>query len=53
MCKYVIKKENDIKYFQNGQWVFKENAEIFDWETAENTVRELKCNGIKTVIESR
>lgn len=23
MCKYIIKKENDIKYYNNGAWVLK------------------------------
>lgn len=27
MCKYIIKKENDIKYYNNGAWVSKDNAE--------------------------
>lgn len=53
MCKYVIKKENDIKYFKNGEWVTKNNAEEFDWYNAENTARELKHNGLHVVIESK
>lgn len=53
MCKYIIKKENDIKYFRNGEWVTEDNAEEFDWSNAENTVRELKRNGVRVVIESK
>lgn len=53
MCKYIIKKENDIKYYNNGAWVSKDNAEKFSWYNAENTVRELKLNGINVIIESK
>ena len=53
MCKYIIKKENDIKYYKNGAWVSKDNAEKFDWYNAENTVRELKLDGINVIIESK
>lgn len=27
MCEYVIKLENDIKYYNNGNWVPKEESE--------------------------
>lgn len=50
MCEYVIKLENDIKYYNNGNWVSKEEAEKFDWYNAENTTRELKRKGINVVI---
>lgn len=53
MCKYVIKKENDIKYYNNGAWTSKDNAEEFDWYNAENAVRELKQDGINVIIESK
>lgn len=53
MCKYIIKKENDIKYYNNGAWVSKDNAEKFDWYNAENTARELKFDGINVIIESK
>ena len=53
MCKYVIKKENDIKYYNNGAWVSKENAEEFDCDNAENAARELKRDGINVIIENK
>ena len=53
MCKYIIKKENDIKYYNNGAWTSKDNAEKFDWYNAENAARELKHYGINVIIESK
>ena len=53
MCKYIIKKENDIKYYNNGAWVLKDNAEEFDWYNAESMARELNCDGIYVIIESK
>lgn len=53
MCKYVIKKENDIKYYNNGAWVLKEKAEEFNWNDAENITRELKHDGFNVIIESK
>lgn len=53
MCKYIIKKKNDIKYYNNGEWVLKDNAEEFDWYNADNTARELQGNGENIVIESK
>ena len=53
MCKYVIKKENDIKYYNNGAWVSKEKAEEFNWNDAENITRELKHDGFNVIIESK
>lgn len=53
MCKYIIKKENDVKYYNNGAWVSKDNAEKFDWYNAENIARELKLDGINVIIESK
>ena len=50
MCEYVIKLENDIRYYNNGNWVSKEEAEKFDWYNAENTARELKHKGINVII---
>ena len=52
MCEYVIKLENDIKYYNNGNWVPKEESEKFDWYYADNTARELKNKRINVVIES-
>lgn len=53
MCKYIIKKENDIEYYNNGTWVSKGDAEEFDWHNAENTARELKHDGFNVIIESK
>ena len=53
MCKYIIKKENDIKYYNNGSWVPKDNAEELDWHNAESTARELKHDGFNVIIESK
>ena len=50
MCEYVIKLENDIMYYNNGNWVSKEEAEKLDWYNADNTARELKRKGINVVI---
>ena len=52
MFEYVIKLENDIRYYNNGNWVSKEESEKFDWYNAENTARELKHKRINVVIES-
>lgn len=53
MVKYIIKKENDILYYNNGEWVSKNNAEEFDWYNAENTARELIHDGLKVTTESK
>lgn len=53
MCKYIIRKENDIKYYNNDAWVSKDNAEEFDWCSAENTARDLNLDGIYVIIESK
>lgn len=53
MCKYIIKNKNDIKYYNNGEWVSKDNAEEFNWYNAENTARELQRNGESVIIESK
>ena len=53
MIKYIIRKENDILYYNNGEWVSKDKAEEFDWYNADNTARELVYNGIKVVVESK
>lgn len=53
MAKYIIRKENDILYYNNGEWVSKDNAEEFDWYNADNTARELVYNGIKVVVECK
>ena len=31
MIKYIIRKENDILYYNNGEWVSKDKAEEFDY----------------------
>lgn len=49
----VVKNENDFKYYNNGAWVSKDNAEKFDWYNAENIARELKLDGINVIIESK
>ena len=51
MIKYIIRKENDILYYNNGEWVSKDKAEEFDWYNADNTARELIHDGVKVVIE--
>lgn len=53
MCRYIIKKENDIKYYNNGKWVLKDNAEEFNWYNAENIMMELKHCGFNVIIESK
>ena len=53
MIKYIIRKENDILYYNNGEWVSKDKAEEFDWYNADNTARELIYDGVKVVIESK
>ena len=53
MIKYIIRKENDILYYNNGEWVSKDKAEEFDWYNADNTARELIHDGVKVVIESK
>ena len=53
MVKYIIRKENDILYYNNGEWVSKGKAEEFDWYNADNTARELIHDGVKVVIESK
>ena len=53
MIKYIIRKENDILYHNNGEWASKDKAEEFDWYNADNTARELIHDGVKVVIESK
>ena len=53
MIKYIIRKENDILYYNNGEWMSKDKAKEFDWYNADNTARELIHDGIKVVIESK
>lgn len=53
MCQYVIKKENDIKYYNNGKWTSKSDAALYNWFNAENIVNELKRNDIRVIIESK
>ena len=50
MVKYIIRKNNSILYYNNGEWVTKDKAEGFDWCNAENTARELIRNGVKVTI---
>ena len=51
MIKYIIRKENDILYHNNGEWASKDKAEEFDWYNADNTARELIHDGVKVVVE--
>lgn len=53
MVKYIIRKENGILYYNNGEWVSKDKAEEFDWYNAENTTRELIHDGVKVTIENK
>ena len=53
MVKYIIRKENGILYYNNGEWVSKDKAEEFDWYNVENTARELIHNGVKVTIENK
>ena len=46
-------KENDILYYNNGEWVSKDKAEEFDWYNAENTARELIHDGVRVTIENK
>ena len=53
MIKYIIRKENNILYYNNGEWVSKEKAEEIDMYNAENTARELIHDGINVVVECK
>lgn len=53
MVKYIIKKENDILYYNNNEWVYKNKAEGFDWYNAENIAEKLKHDGVKVTIENK